>query len=109
MINNPQESPAVRSMEMEQARQRRRDAKGALDTALEDTFPASDPVSHTVMSIPAGRADTDEAERVRIADPGVDPARTGDLGGALRRWASARPLTAMALVAAVAWVYGATR
>lgn len=31
---------------------------------LEDTFPASDPVSATTTSIPAGRTDTDEAARI---------------------------------------------
>lgn len=111
MVNNPQESPAVRSMEMEQARQRRRNGNDALDKGLEDTFPASDPVSHTVTSIPAGRADADEARRISATDAELDPAlsRNGDLAGTIRRWTRERPLTAVALVATVAWFFGATR
>lgn len=41
------ESPAVRSLHEEQARQAGADAKGKLQKGLEDTFPASDPVSAT--------------------------------------------------------------
>jgi ElaB/YqjD/DUF883 family membrane-anchored ribosome-binding protein len=52
-------------MEIEQAAKRERASKGDLDTGLEDTFPASDPVSATVTTVPAGRADVDAAERVR--------------------------------------------
>ncbi|TIX90674.1 hypothetical protein [Rhizobium sp. P44RR-XXIV] len=58
-------SPAVESMKQEQAEQRRKTAKGSLEKGLEDTFPASDPVSTTSPGIPSGRADADEADRVK--------------------------------------------
>lgn len=57
-------SPAVQSMLDEQATQRESAREGHLDKGLEDTFPASDPVSATNTSIPAGRTDPDEAARV---------------------------------------------
>ncbi|MBX4893702.1 hypothetical protein [Rhizobium bangladeshense] len=67
---NPNESPAVQSMQKEQAEQRKRARRGELDKAIEDTFPASDPVSATHTSIPAGRSDVEAAERVkREPDP----------------------------------------
>ena len=60
-------SPAVKSLEIEKARQR--DAKKSeLDKGLEDSFPASDPVSSTVSTIPTGRADADEAKKVKSND-----------------------------------------
>jgi hypothetical protein len=65
MSKAPSKSPAVESMRREQAEQRRgRGGQNDLDKALEDTFPASDPVSHTITSIPTGRVDLDEAQRV---------------------------------------------
>jgi hypothetical protein len=48
MPNEVKKSPAVESMEQEQARQRADDTKGDLEGTLEDTFPASDPVSMTI-------------------------------------------------------------
>jgi hypothetical protein len=66
---DPKNSPAVRSIEIEQAEQRERASKGDLDTGLEDTFPASDPVSATTTAVPAGRTDADEADRVRAQSP----------------------------------------
>lgn len=62
---DPKDSPAVLSMEIEQEAQRERAAKGDLDTGLEDTFPASDPVSATHTAVPSGRTDAKEADRVR--------------------------------------------
>jgi len=41
------ESPAVKSLQQEQARQADAGSKGKLQKGLEDTFPASDPVSAT--------------------------------------------------------------
>lgn len=61
---DPKNSPAVQSIEIEQAEQRERVAKDGLDTGLEDSFPASDPVSATHSTTPAGRIDVDEADRV---------------------------------------------
>ncbi|UVV70990.1 hypothetical protein [Brucella anthropi] len=56
MADDPKSSsPAVQAYELEKARQRQEEDKGDLDKGLEDTFPASDPVSHTITSVPAGR------------------------------------------------------
>ena len=55
MQDDPRISPAVESMKREQATQRQTERKGELDKALEDTFPASDPVS-TITSTSAGGA-----------------------------------------------------
>ncbi|MBY5868445.1 hypothetical protein [Rhizobium leguminosarum] len=163
---NPNESPAVQSMRKEQAEQRKQARKDELDKAIEDTFPASDPVSATHTSIPAGRSDVEAAERVkREPDPARldeqypfvdqalnstgDPARSSDASGvdrqgmrSLQREASRvaesaselasgsarlakteartfvhdledrirrQPLTAVAIVAGIAFVSGATR
>lgn len=62
---DPRNSPAVQSMEIEQAEQREGAAKDGLDTGLEDSFPALDPISATHSAVPPGRADADEADRVR--------------------------------------------
>ncbi len=61
-------SPAVESIRQERARQGAREPKNELDKGLEDTFPASDPVSTTASSIPAGRTDPEEAEKVKQQD-----------------------------------------
>jgi hypothetical protein len=160
---DPDKSPAVQSMKREQASQRERASKGDLETGLEDSFPASDPVSATHSSVSGGRADVDEAERVaRTPDdegqaPLVDEALRSTGEGrhtfvgrgtaranvrALRRDAAhiaetasevvsgtkslakaevrgvlrdveerirERPIAAMAVVAALAFVFGATR
>lgn len=157
MASPNETSPAVESMKREQARQRRKGKKGELDKGLEDTFPASDPVSITRTSIPAGRTDHEEAERVKaqpneseepLVEEALDSrrAQASDFGGAgvraLRseaarisesaselasgsvRVAKAQgksfladleervresPLTAVGIVAAIAFVWGATR
>lgn len=160
---DPKNSPAVQSMEIEQAEQRERAVKSGLDTRLEESFPASDPVSATHSAVPAGRTDADEADRVRQQPtesedefPLVDQALrstgegrhservtdTRDALGALRRDVDRmagtatevasgatslakfeastfvksvedkireRPLAAVAVVAALAFVFGATR
>lgn len=72
MTNHARKSPAAESMKQEQAEQRKKAAKGHLEKGLEDTFPASDPVSTTSTGIPSGRTDVDEANRVK-KDP--DPSR----------------------------------
>ncbi|UIK00516.1 hypothetical protein LZK82_10375 [Rhizobium leguminosarum] len=160
---NPNESPAVQSMRKEQAEQRKQTRKGELDKAIEDTFPASDPVSATHTSIPAGRSDVEAAERVKrepdptkledefqLVDQALrstgEAARSSDIdrekmralqkeagrmaesasnlasGTARPAKAEARtfvhdledrirrqPLTAVAIVAGIAFVFGATR
>jgi hypothetical protein len=47
-------SPAVRSLEREQRMRAKKDKDQQLDEGLEDTFPASDPISVTSTSIPGG-------------------------------------------------------
>jgi hypothetical protein len=114
MPNDANMSPAVESLKQERARQRERTAKGALDKGLEDTFPASDPVSMTTTSIPAGRTDADTAEQVRVnPDPTAlvpeiakeAPTLLGDIRNMVRE----RPLAAVGIVATVAYLWGASR
>ncbi|MBB4279204.1 hypothetical protein [Rhizobium mongolense] len=157
---NPDESPAVQSMKREQAEQRKRSRKGELEKGLEDTFPASDPVSVTHTTAPSGRVDAEAAERVqRQRDPEtpdekspladevlaanrkrsevsrgeikalrsevsrLSESATGLASGTARiakvqarsfvyeieEHVRARPLTAVGIVAAVAYLWGATR
>jgi hypothetical protein len=153
---NPKESPAVRSMLKEQASQRTASTEEALDRGLEDSFPASDPVSATQTAVPAGRADADEANRVRresagesytlvndaLRSVGSDTSNDREEVRALRKEAERlsdsageiasgafrvakaeakdylneiqlkvreKPLMAVAIVAALAYVWGATR
>ena len=99
-------------MKFEQARQRKREEKGDLDKGLEDTFPASDPISHTISTIPAGRTDPDEAERLRANSASDQPTASQpseSYAEEIRRLVRSKPLTAVAVVAAVACVLGATR
>jgi ElaB/YqjD/DUF883 family membrane-anchored ribosome-binding protein len=162
MPDDPRHSPAVKSMRNEQAEQRSKGAKGVLNEGLEDTFPASDPVSMTSTAISSGRTDTDAADRVRREpDPtGLDEesplvdealaataergghragrqeidalkAETGRLSDSAREIAEGtaravrssatstlsdvkdmireRPLAAVGIVAAIAFMWGATR
>jgi hypothetical protein len=153
---DPKNSPAVRSMEIEQAAQRKRALKGDLETGLEATFPASDPVSATHTTVPSGRTDTDAADRVRqksegeddyalvdqalrstgkgrhafdgVSALGRDVDRLGDTASEIASGAKSlaksefrayvqdiearireRPIAAVAIVAALAFVFGATR
>jgi len=107
MAADPKSSPAVQAYELEKARQRERQEAGDLDKGLEDTFPASDPVSHTITSVPTGRTDPKEAERVR-ADAS-QPQVAKNVTESVRGWIRQNPLTAVALTAAAAWILGATR
>lgn len=61
--NTTKTSPAVASLKKEQATQSATSAEEQLQKGLEDSFPASDPVSATSSSIPTGRADTEEARK----------------------------------------------
>lgn len=146
---DPTKSPAVQSYNEDKARRRFAD-RDALEQGLEDTFPASDPVSATQSSV-ASTIDGNAAND-RDDAPLVDEAlrSTGEFGGtehhggvhSLRRDAvrlsdqatevasgavavgkaeaksvlqsvkdmvKERPLTAVGIVAAVAWFWGATR
>jgi len=114
MSNGYKNSPAVESLKKERAEQAGRDGKGDLDNALEDSFPASDPISMTSSSISAGRTDTDSAERVRAnPDPTATPVEvaqpTGSLFGGAGKLIAEKPIAAAAVVAAFAYLYGATR
>ncbi len=120
MPDNENKSPAVESLKQEQAAQRRRARKSELEKGLEDSFPASDPVSITRTTIPSGRMDTDEAERVKQQPdpeavtvkqefPGVAKAKTRSFLGDLEERIKERPLLAVGIVAAIAYVWGATR
>jgi hypothetical protein len=54
--NDPKKSPAVKSLEREQRKQEQKAdlQEEELEEGLEDSFPASDPVSVTSSSIPGG-------------------------------------------------------
>lgn len=70
MPDNQNESPAVKAFQQDQAEQRKRASKSDLDQGLEDSFPASDPVSITNTAISSGRMDPEAADKVnRQADP----------------------------------------
>lgn len=57
-VDNPTKaSPAVASLKKEQARQSTVSTEEQLQKGLEDSFPASDPVSVTSTAIPTGRAE----------------------------------------------------
>jgi len=149
---DPKDSPAVKSMRKEQSEQRRRARQGGLERGLEDTFPASDPVSVTHTAVATGRTDVEVAERVKSeADPyttesnnssprhsgsigenirslrldtnrlaesvsgvasdsvGVAKARVDSLLEDVKETVRHRPIAAVAVVAAIAFVFGATR
>jgi hypothetical protein len=57
------ESPAVMSLRSARAAGDTGTLEEQLDEGLESSFPASDPVSVTVSTIPSGRADTKEAKK----------------------------------------------
>ncbi|WP_428426455.1 hypothetical protein [Pararhizobium sp.] len=57
------ESPAVVSLRSARAAGDTGTLEEQLDEGLESSFPASDPVSVTVSTIPSGRADTKEAKK----------------------------------------------
>lgn len=107
MSEENEKSPAVVSLEQEQARQNMHNGKGDLDAALEGTFPASDPVSMSTTSIPTGRSDNGAAQakgdaasfsksKATLMDDALDLVREN-------------PLQALGIVAAIAFVYGASR
>ncbi|AYD05175.1 hypothetical protein [Neorhizobium sp. NCHU2750] len=70
----PSKSPAVEALEQETAQESKKH-ESALDVGLKDTFPASDPVSATTTSIPAGLAPPAALDRSNNSDaPLVDEA-----------------------------------
>ncbi|MDQ0323579.1 ElaB/YqjD/DUF883 family membrane-anchored ribosome-binding protein [Pararhizobium capsulatum DSM 1112] len=64
-MQDPNKSPAVQSLKIEQEAQRERASEGNLEIGIEDTFPASDPVAATQAAVSTGRIDAEEANRVR--------------------------------------------
>ena len=113
MSDNPKKSPAVESLQKERAAQLGRDAKTDLDSALDDSFPASDPISMSSTSIPSGRTDADRAERVRENDPTAPASEmvqaNRSLFGDVGNWIAEKPIAAAAVVAAVSYLFGSTR
>ncbi len=111
MAKDPNESPAVQSLKQERARQRGGDGKGELERRLEDTFPASDPVSMTHTGTASGRTDLTEAERVK--NDNDLSAKAGDdvtsFANNVRAFISSRPVEAAAIVAALGYLLGRTR
>lgn len=103
-----EKSPAVASLEQEQARQNAREAKDELDEALKGTFPASDPVSMTTTSIP-----TRQPDAFGTKPSGAKEDRVASRGASLIDHAVAmvreHPLSAVGIVAALAFAYGASR
>lgn len=61
--NSAKTSPAVKSLRKEQAGQAGASQEEQLQKGLEDSFPASDPVSATSSSIPTGRTDPEKAAK----------------------------------------------
>ena len=61
-MRNPT-SPAVVSLRKEQAADRKKTAKDELEDAIEDTFPASDPLSITQTAVSSGRANVEAAAK----------------------------------------------
>lgn len=57
------ESPAVLSLKSARAAHDKTTLEEELEEGLEGTFPASDPVSATVSSIPSGRTDPEQAKK----------------------------------------------
>lgn len=109
-MTNENISPAVASLRKEQSVQRVT-GKDALQEALEDTFPASDPVSMTISTIPADRAHSHESDdwgSARRAGASIS-ADLNRVGADIRKTISDNPLTAVGIVAALAFVWGATR
>ncbi|MBB3313380.1 ElaB/YqjD/DUF883 family membrane-anchored ribosome-binding protein [Rhizobium sp. BK196] len=89
-------SPAVEAYELDKARKQQQEKDGDLDKALEDTFPASDPVSHSVTSVAGAPAASEKADSENLLD-------------AIRAWVKDNPIAAVAVTAAVAWVIGSRR
>ena len=114
MSNNHKKSPAVASIQKERAAKLGRDVKTDLDSALEDSFPASDPISMSATSIPSGRTDADNAERVRAEPDPTAPAsemvhEDRSLFGNVGNWIAEKPIAAAAVVAAFSYLFGSTR
>ena len=108
MANQNNISPAVRSLQNEQGDRDRRGTEGDLDKALEDTFPASDPVAMSSTTGPSDHTGNERSRRRSSASSDVKGSIDGyvaDIESRIRE----KPLAAAAIVAALAWLYGRTR
>ncbi|WP_244475238.1 hypothetical protein [Rhizobium sp. Leaf341] len=79
-----------------------------MDKALEDTFPASDPVAVTSTTGPESFTGNARSHRRASTSSDIKGSIDGymaDIEGRIRE----KPLAAAAIVAAVAWLYGRTR
>jgi len=101
-------SPAVLSLQQEQRRQGNMTESEKLNEALEATFPASDPISQSSGSVPSGRTNAAEAERVRKSKDETRGNRA-DVFGTIATAIRSRPATSIAIVAALAYIWRATR
>lgn len=124
-----EKSPEVNGLEREQALQR---SASALDEGLEETFPASDPVSATTTAIPSGTGLEAKSDAPRVDqalesilkhrdDPYVEPrehlAALRDEAESLQYRAAdnirdsirRNPWEAVGLAAAVGFIIGITR
>lgn len=86
---------------MPRARGPSKDMEEELEEGLEDTFPASDPVSNTYTSIPGGSG------RAPRGKPPI--ASTGSLIGDIEAGIRREPLKAVGLAALFGFVYGLMR
>ena len=126
-------SPAVTSLEVEQEALRGR--RPDIDTSLEATFPASDPISATAAGVPTGHAEKESADAPRVDealqsilkhrdDPYVEPRehaaalrdealslrdRGADALANVKRRIRRQPLQAIGIAALVGFVYGMVR
>jgi ElaB/YqjD/DUF883 family membrane-anchored ribosome-binding protein len=147
-MQKPSDSPAVQSLRSERA-QSHVDCDDDITGGLEDTFPASDPVSatHTAAAnvisdqttrsesfplveeaLDATGADASELDQSKVHSLRRDAVRIADQASEVASGAASlakseassilhdfkekirqRPLTAVGIVAAIAWVWGATR
>lgn len=115
------QSPAVQSMRKEQREQKTRARRSELDTGLEDTFPASDPVSATHSAVSVVRADADAVgsamrQQSKLGSQLASRAATRSIETGVRsvvreieNQIRKQPIAALAVVAALACVFGATR
>lgn len=113
MPDQPSKSPAVQSLKQERDRQRGRVAAADLDKGLENTFPASDPVSMTTTGIPSGRTDAEQANQIKD-NPDVSQLvsavkEPNSVLDSVKAMIKERPLAAAATVAVLAYFWGSTR
>ncbi len=126
-------SPAVTSSEIEQ--EALRGQRQDIDTSLEATFPASDPIAATAAGVPTGHTKKDIADAPRVDealqsilkhrdDPYVEPRehaaalrdealslrdRGADALANVKRRIRRQPLQAIGIAALVGFVYGMVR